>query len=413
MSENLPENESFLNFSYLSSVFYNFVLISNDNFKKINLPEDDDKFDKDFEKLNFENYSNYLEHMSYINNSGKEIEEKKIKFIKSVFNMEFNENEKKIILFELCDKMNISIFANKNKLIKLLCPQIINFIFDIYELINLIIKKMDVEYLIETDKIKLDKNNLSKENSLLKDKIKLLKKKAPNFGKKNEELEKEINQLKEHMKLFEKENNNKIEKIKHKLEDQVKELEDKVKKSNDLLAKQIEEKIHLEDQVKELEDKVKKSNDLLAKQIEEKIHLEDQVKELEDKVKKSNDLLTNQVEEKTYLEEQVKQLKKSNDFLFNEIEDMKKKNLADESYQYMKKLNIQILKEGIAFNNKNLDYYRTRNDLDNLKIELVRRDLNINGLERLINVFSEDLLVKGDQINKLKEEIEGLKKAKK
>ena len=109
----------------------------------------------------------------------------------------------------------------------------------------------------------------------------------------------------------------------------------------------------------------------------------------------------------------MKQLKKSNDFLFNEIEDMKKKNLADESYQYMKKLNIQILKEGIAFNNKNLDYYRTRNDLDNLKIELVRRDLNINGLERLINVFSEDLLVKGDQINKLKEEIEGLKKAKK
>ncbi len=388
MSEILPEKESFLDFSYLSSAFYNFVHISNDNFKKINLPEDDEKFDKEFKKLNFENYSNYLEYMSYLNIREKEIRKFKMKLIKSVFNVEFNEKKKELILFELCGKMNISIFANKNKLIKLLCPQIINFTFDIYELIKLIIKNMDVEYLIEIDKITLDKNNLSKENSLLKDKIKL-KKKVPIADEKNEELKKEISQLKEQMKLFEKNNNNKI----------VNKLEDQVKKLNDLSAKQIEEKSQLEGQVKKL-------NDLMAKQIEEKAQLEGQVKKL-------NDLSVKQIEEKSQLEDQMKKIKKSNDYLFNEIEEMKKKNLADESYQYMKRLNIQILKEGIAFNNKNLDHYKTNNDLNNLKLELAKRDLNINGLERLINVLSEDLIVKGAQIDKLIEEVEGLKKTKK
>ena len=430
MSEILPEKESFLDFSYLSSAFYNFVHISNDNFKKINLPEDDEKFDKEFEKLNFENYSNYLEYMSYLNNREKEIKKFKMKLIKSVFNVEFNEKKKELILFELCGKMNISIFANKNKLIKLLCPQIINFTFDIYELIKLIIKNMDVEYLIEIDKITLDKNNLSKENSLLKDKIKL-KKKVPIADEKNEELKKEISQLKERMKLFEQNNNNKI----------VNKLEDQVKKLNDLSAKQIEEKSQLEGQVKKLNDlmakqieekaqlkgQVKKLNDLMAKQIEEKAQLEGKVKKLSDlsakqieekaqlesKVKKLSDLSAKQIEEKSQLEDQMKKIKKSNDYLFNEIEEMKKKNLADESYQYMKRLNIQILKEGIAFNNKNLDHYKTNNDFDNLKLELVKRDLNINGLERLINVLSEDLIVKGAQIDKLIEEVEGLKKTKK
>ena len=338
--------------------------------------------------------------------------------------------KKELILFELCGKMNISIFANKNKLIKLLCPQIINFTFDIYELIKLIIKNMDVEYLIEIDKITLEKNNLSKENSLLKDKIKL-KKKVPIADEKNEELKKEISQLKERMKLFEQNNNNKI----------VNKLEDQVKKLNDLSAKQIEEKSQLEGQVKKLNDlmakqieekaqlkgQVKKLNDLMAKQIEEKAQLEGKVKKLSDlsakqieekaqlesKVKKLSDLSAKQIEEKSQLEDQMKKIKKSNDYLFNEIEEMKKKNLADESYQYMKKLNIQILKEGIAFNNKNLDHYKTNNDFDNLKLELVKRDLNINGLERLINVLSEDLIVKGAQIDKLIEEVEGLKKTKK
>ena len=79
----------------------------------------------------------------------------------------------------------------------------------------------------------------------------------------------------------------------------------------------------------------------------------------------------------------------------------------------MKELNIQIVKEGIDFNKENLDYYKKNTDLENLKIELVKKDLNIKGLERLINIFTKDLQVKEGQIDKLKKEIEDLKKGKK
>ena len=193
MSKIIAEKDPFLNFSFLTSAFYNFILISNDNFKKIKLPENDVKFDEEFEKLNFENYSNYLEYLSYLNRIGEEIDKIKIKLINSVVKMEFNNKKKEKIVFILSDKMNISIFANKNKLIKLLSIQIINFLFDIYELINLIIKNMDnkkkiqqitIENLIEKSKLKSDKDNLSNKNIILEEKIKSLKKKKKKIKKK-------------------------------------------------------------------------------------------------------------------------------------------------------------------------------------------------------------------------------------
>lgn len=365
MSEILPEKESFLNFSYLTSVFYNFVLISNGNFTKIKLSQNDDKFDKEFENLNFENYSNYLDNLSYLKNSGEEINKIKIELIKSVFGMEFNENEKEKILFKLCDKMTICIFTNKNKLIKLLCQQIIDFVFNVYELINLIIRNMDknekekiqqitLENLIETGKIQSEKDSLLNQNRLLKDKIKSFKKKNNNkekdediLHKKNAELEKEISQLKETMKLFE-------EKIQNSL-------------------------------IKEKEERDKKED-------EDKKKLEEQVKKLEEKVKKLNE---------------------SNVFLFNEMQIMKKKDLTDENYQCMKNLNIELLKERIAYNDKQLALYNEKNDLEELKFELVKRDLKIKCLERLVIVYEKDLQVKETQIDKQKLEIEDLKKVNK
>ena len=244
MNDILSENDSFLNFSYLTSAFYNFILISNDNYKKIKLPENDEKFDQEFEELNFDNYTNYLEYLSYQDKSGDEINKIKIKYIKSVFNLEFNENEKEKILLNLSEKMKVSIFTNKNHLIKLLSQQIINFIFDVYQLIYLIIKYMDknekekilqinIENLIEIDKIKSEKDSLSTQNNLLKEKLQSFKKKIYNqknediLLKKNKELEKEISKLKETMKCFE----NKIEKIQNYLDDKGEE----IKKTNDLL----------------------------------------------------------------------------------------------------------------------------------------------------------------------------------
>ena len=109
----------------------------------------------------------------------------------------------------------------------------------------------------------------------------------------------------------------------------------------------------------------------------------------------------------------MKKLKESNDFLFNEIQIMKKKDLADENYQFMKNLNIELLKEGIAFNDKQLDLYKGENDLENFKIELVKRDLKIKYLEELKIVYEKDLKVKEIKLGKLKLEVEGLKKGNK
>lgn len=417
MNDILSENDSFLNFSYLTSAFYNFVLISNDNYKKIKLPENDEKFDQEFEELNFDNYTNYLEYLSYQDKSGDEINKIKIKYIKSVFNLEFNENEKEKILLNLSEKMKVSIFTNKNHLIKLLSQQIINFIFDVYQLIYLIIKYMDknekekilqinIENLIEIGKIKSEKDSLSTQNNLLKEKLQSFKKKINNNNQKNEdillkknkELEKEISKLKETMKCFE----NKIEKIQNSLDDKGEE----IKKTNDLLLKEIEDK-------KNLESQLENTNELLLKEIEDK-------RKLESQLENTNDLLAKEIEGKIKLKEQVQKLEKqvekldkSNDYLFNEMQMMKKKDLCDENYQFMKNLNIDLLKEGIAFNDKHLALYKGENNLDSLKSELVKRDLKIKCLEGLKKIYEKDLKVKESQIDKLKLEIEDLKKGNK
>ena len=419
MSKIIAEKDPFfLNFSFLTSAFYNFILISNDNFKKIKLLENDVKFDEEFEKLNFENYSNYLEYLSYLNRSGEEIDKIKIKLINSVVKMEFNDKKKEKIVFILSDKMNMSIFANKNKLIKLLSIQIINFLFDIYELINLIIKNMDnnekkiqqinIENLIETSKLKSDKDNLSNKNIILEEKIKSLKKKINRnkeksedfLQKKNKDLEKEISKLKETMKIFE----NKMEKVQNSLLMEKKERDEEIKKANDLLTKQIEDK-------KKLEEQVEKTNDLLVKHIEDK-------KKLEEQVEKTKDLLVKHIEDKKKLEEQVEKLKKkvqeldeSNDCLFNEMQNIRKKDYTDENYQYMKNLNIKLLEELIVYNDKKLELYKGENDMDNFKNELKKRDLKIDSLQKLKIIYEKDLQVKEKKIDELRLEIERLKNA--
>ena len=377
MSKIIAEKDPFLNFSFLTSAFYNFILISNDNFKKIKLLENDVKFDEEFEKLNFENYFNYLEYLSYLNGSGEEIDKIKIKLINSVVKMEFNDKKKEKIVFILSDKMNMSIFANKNKLIKLLSIQIINFLFDIYELINLIIKNMDnnekkkiqqinIENLIETSKLKSDKDNLSNKNFILEEKIKSLKKKINSnkeksedfLQKKNKDLEKEISKLKETMKIFE----NKMEKV-----------------QNSLLMEK-----------KERDEEIKKANDLLTKQIEDKKKLEEQVEKLKKK---------------------VQELDESNDCLFNEMQNIRKKDYTDENYQYMKNLNIKLLEELIVYNDKKLELYKGENDMDNFKNELKKRDLKIDSLQKLKIIYEKDLQVKEKKIDELRLEIERLKNA--
>ena len=114
------------------------------------------------------------------------------------------------------------------------------------------IQEIIMENLIETSKLKSDKDNLSNQNTLLEEKIKSLKKKINNnkeknadvLQKKNNDLEKEISKLKETMKLFE----NKMEKVQNSLIVEKKERDAEIRKANDLLAKQIEDKKKLEEE---------------------------------------------------------------------------------------------------------------------------------------------------------------------
>ena len=124
-------------------------------------------------------------------------------------------------------------------------------------------------------------------------------------------------------------------------------------------------------------------------------------KERDEEIKKANDLLTKQIEDKKKLEEQVEKLKKkvqeldkSNDCLFNEMQNIRKKDYTDENYQYMKNLNIKVLEELIVYNDKKLELYKGENDMDNFKNELKKRDLKIDSLQKLKIIYEKDLQVK-------------------
>ena len=135
-------NEPILDYCFITSAFYDFVVNSGKNFQKINLKENEESIVKQFEEMNQENYFDYIESQSYINNNDEQINKFKFKSIQSFFNFEVNFDDKEKIFSEISKKINISMFVNKNLLIKLLSQQIINFLFEVNELFFLIIKDM-------------------------------------------------------------------------------------------------------------------------------------------------------------------------------------------------------------------------------------------------------------------------------
>jgi hypothetical protein len=171
---------------------------------------------------------NYLENLDLINEEDGEIEEKdikknKIELIESVFMKEFFKNKSiENIVNTLNDKMNYSIFNNKNKLMELLSEQTTEFLFKIYEYLNKIIKYIKglqdenigtimAKNLLEEEKMKKDYENIKlkllNEKIYLKNEIELLNKKLNKKNKmedklieKNKALEIEKSNLKENMK---------------------------------------------------------------------------------------------------------------------------------------------------------------------------------------------------------------------
>ena len=134
--------DSFLNFTFVSSVFYKFIDNSNKIFNNIDLTKDEITISKNFDKLNYSNFLDFLEYISYINDNNSKRKEK-INLIKNVLNIKYDYMEKDKILTELSKKIDFTMFSNKNLLVNLLSPQITNFLFTIYNLFILNIKDMD------------------------------------------------------------------------------------------------------------------------------------------------------------------------------------------------------------------------------------------------------------------------------
>ena len=227
------DDEIFLNFSYLTSVFYNFVVISGKNLKKVNLTQNEQNIIDEFENLNQDNLLNFIDYKSFLQRNDEQAKKYKLEFIKSAFKLDYNENEKTKLFSELSQKMTISMFSEKNKLIKLLSLQSIYFIFEIYQLFYIIIKKMEecqnkkiqnlivdnllVEEKIKQENEKLEKNLVDKNKELkntiesMKNSIKENKNKATKLDRENNEfknniakLNQNIKELNQNLKEFEK-----------------------------------------------------------------------------------------------------------------------------------------------------------------------------------------------------------------
>lgn len=227
--------DSFLNFTFVSSVFYKFIDNSNKIFNNIDLTKDEITISKNFNDLNYSNFLDFLEYLSYINDNNSKRKEK-INIIKNVLNIKYDNMEKDKILSELSKKIDFTMFSNKNLLVKLLSPQITNFLFTIYNLFILNIKDMETmsnekigkilaENLIEEEKLKNEFSKsekvLKNENAKLKENINELKSNNSNFKK----LEKEFSNLKLKFESLEKTSKLKYES-----------LENSLKLTNEILA---------------------------------------------------------------------------------------------------------------------------------------------------------------------------------
>ena len=99
MIENMEEDESILNFSYLTAEFYNFLTISSKNYDKIDLKKNKGNIDKEFEDVNMENLLDYLGYLSDVTKNDENSKQKKKNLFKSVFQIEFNEKDKEKIFY--------------------------------------------------------------------------------------------------------------------------------------------------------------------------------------------------------------------------------------------------------------------------------------------------------------------------
>ena len=419
--------ESLLNFCYITGAFYQYVQISGENFdlmKKNNINEikigqNNATIEKEFESKNNNNYMDYFENLSLLNNNEKKSTKIKSELIRKIFGNEFEkcQNLKKFDILK--NKINSSMLKDKFLLVKLISNQIINFLFDIYENFFNVVKNMDeaqnkryqdlvVKNLIDEEKLINSKKSLSKEIIELKklideknkqiNKYKIMEEKLLEINKNQD---KEISKLKDSIKM-----------ILKNLNDQKIESKEEVK----LLKKELKaQKIESKEEVKLLKKELNESKSSIS-QLENKLKDSDEkVSQLEIKLKDSEETITFMKEKLNYSEknsekkitllntelgiangkqlELVNDIKKLKDCIIKLNEKIDKK---EEEYNFMKNLNLQIL----------IDYVSSKNENPQNNQSAITN----NGLLRCLNLISKDYELIKSKLDERNEQLENMKK---
>ena len=419
--------ESLLNFCYITGAFYQYVQISGENFdlmKKNNINEikigqNNATIEKEFESKNNNNYMDYFENLSLLNDNEKKSTKIKSELIRKIFGNEFEkcQNLKKFDILK--NKINSSMLKDKFLLVKLISNQIINFLFDIYENFFNVVKNMDeaqnkryqdlvVKNLIDEEKLINSKKALSKEIIELKklideknkqiNKYKIMEEKLLEINKNQD---KEISKLKDSIKM-----------ILKNLNDQKIESKEEVK----LLKKELKaQKIESKEEVKLLKKELNESKCSIS-HLENKLKDSDEkVSQLEIKLKDSEETITFMKEKLNYSEknsekkitllnielgiakgkqlELVNDIKKLKDCIIKLNEKIDKK---EEEYNFMKNLNLQIIIDYVS--SKNANPQNNQSAITN------------NGLLRCLNLISKDYELIKSKLDERNEQLENMKK---
>ena len=461
--------ESLLNFCYITGAFYQYVQISGENFdlmKKNNINEikigqNNAIIEKEFESKNNNNYMDYFENLSLLNNNEKKSTKIKSELIRKIFGNEFEkcQNLKKFDILK--NKINSSMLKDKFLLVKLISNQIINFLFDIYENFFNVVKNMDeaqnkryqdlvVKNLIDEEKLINSKKALSKEIIELKklideknkqiNKYKIMEEKLLEINKNQD---KEISKLKDSIKMILKNlNDQKIESkeevklLKKELKAQKIESKEEVK----LLKKELNESkssiSHLENKLKDSDEKVSqlenklKDSDEKASQLENKLkdsdekasQLENKLKDSDEKVSQLEIKLKDSEETITFMKEKLNYSEKNSEkkitLLNIELGIAKGKQL--ELVNDIKKLKDCIIKLNEKIDKKEEEY----NFMKNLNLQIIidyvssknenpqnnQSAITNNGLLRCLNLISKDYELIKSKLDERNEQLENMKK---
>ena len=461
--------ESLLNFCYITGAFYQYVQISGENFdlmKKNNINEikigqNNAIIEKEFESKNNNNYMDYFENLSLLNNNEKKSTKIKSELIRKIFGNEFEkcQNLKKFDILK--NKINSSMLKDKFLLVKLISNQIINFLFDIYENFFNVVKNMDeaqnkryqdlvVKNLIDEEKLINSKKALSKEIIELKklideknkhiNKYKIMEEKLLEINKNQD---KEISKLKDSIKMILKNlNDQKIESkeevklLKKELKAQKIESKEEVK----LLKKELNESkcsiSQLENKLKDsdekssqLENKLKDSDEkasqleIKLKDSDEKVsQLENKLKDSDEKVSQLENKLIDSEETITFMKEKLNYSEKNSEkkitLLNIELGIAKGKQL--ELVNDIKKLKDCIIKLNEKIDKKEEEF----NFMKNLNLQILidyvssknanpqnnQSAITNNGLLRCLNLISKDYELIKSKLDERNEQLENMKK---